>query len=146
MVAVQPTESEPILETRGISKHYGSVTALIEVDFEAYPGEVLALLGDNGAGKSTLIKILSGAYRPDTGTIKLHGREVVFHGPRDARTSGIETVYQDLALAPDLDVASNLFLGREALMPGILGRFRIVNRRVMRQEAEKHLKELSVKI
>jgi len=146
MVAVESSEVEPVLEARGISKHYGSVTALESVDFEAYPGEIVALLGDNGAGKSTLIKILSGAVRPDTGTIKLHGREVEFHGPRDARSSGIETVYQDLALAPDLDVASNLFLGREILMPGILGRLRIVNQRSMRQQAEEHLQGLAVKI
>lgn len=146
MVAVLPDQPSPVLEAIGISKHFGSVVALEQVDFEAYPREIVALLGDNGAGKSTLIKILSGALRPDTGTIKLHGAEVEFHGPRDARTSGIETVYQDLALAPDLDVASNLFLGRELLMPGLLGRLRIVNRRAMRQQAEQHLKELSVRL
>ncbi|HEX6506056.1 MAG TPA: ATP-binding cassette domain-containing protein [Chloroflexota bacterium] len=146
MVAVQSAEVEPVLEARGISKRYGSVTALEGVDFEAYPREIVALLGDNGAGKSTLIKILSGAVRPDTGTIKLHGQEVEFHGPRDARSSGIETVYQDLALAPDLDVASNLFLGREILMPGALGRLHIVNRRAMRQQAQEHLTELAVRI
>jgi fructose transport system ATP-binding protein len=146
MVAVQQSEPVPALEAHGISKRFGSVVALEDVDFEAYPGEVLALLGDNGAGKSTLIKILSGAYRPDSGTIKLHGQEVEFHGPRDAREHGIETVYQDLALAPDLEVASNLFLGREVLMPGILGALRIVNQRLMREEANKHLTELSVKI
>jgi fructose transport system ATP-binding protein len=146
MVAEQTPNTEPVLEARGISKHYGSVTALTDVDFEAYPGEIVALLGDNGAGKSTLIKILSGATHPDAGTIKLHGQEVEFHGPRDARTQGIETVYQDLALAPDLDVASNLFLGRELVMPGLLGRLGIVNRRAMRAEAEKHLTDLAVKI
>src|SRR5947209_887162 len=146
MVAVRAEERESVLEARGISKHYGSVTALESVDFEAYPGEVVALLGDNGAGKSTLIKILSGATRPDTGTIKLHGREVEFHGPRDARASGIETVYQDLALAPDLDVASNLFLGREILMPGVLGALGMVNQRVMRQQADEHLRGLRVRL
>lgn len=146
MVAVEAASTEPVLEARAISKHYGSVTALTDVDFEAYPGEIVALLGDNGAGKSTLIKILSGAVRPDTGTIKLHGRTVEFHGPRDARTQGIETVYQDLALAPDLDVASNLFLGREIVMPGLLGSLGIVNRRAMRAAAEEHLTGLAVKI
>lgn len=146
MVAARQPRDEPVLEARGIGKRYGSVSALENVDFEAYPGEIVALLGDNGAGKSTLIKILSGAVRPDTGTIKLHGREVEFHGPRDARTSGIETVYQDLALAPDLDVASNLFLGRELVMPGLLGRLGFVNRRAMRQQAEDHLKGLRVKL
>lgn len=146
MVAVQQADLEPVLEARGISKRFGSVTALANVDFEAYPREIVALLGDNGAGKSTLIKILSGAIRPDSGVIKLHGREVELHGPRDARTSGIETVYQDLALAPDLDVASNLFLGREILMPGLLGYLRFVNRRAMRKQAEEHLRELSVNL
>jgi len=146
MVAVPQSEREPVLEARGISKHFGNVVALENVDFEAYPREIVALIGDNGAGKSTLIKILSGALRPDIGTIKIHGQEVELHGPRHAREHGIETVYQDLALAPDLDVAANLFLGREIVMPGILGRLRIVNRRAMRQEAEHHLKELAVKL
>src|SRR5690348_14683897 len=103
----------PLLEARGIAKHYGSVVALESADFEVYAGEIVALIGDNGAGKSTLIKILSGAVRPDEGTILLRGQPVEFHSPRDARAAGIETVYQDLALAPDLDVAANLFLGRE---------------------------------
>ncbi|MGI8826753.1 MAG: ATP-binding cassette domain-containing protein [Chloroflexota bacterium] len=146
MVAAESAEAQPVLEARGISKGFGSVTALENVDFEAYPREIVALLGDNGAGKSTLIKILSGALRPDTGTIKLHGREVEFHGPRDARSNGIETVYQDLALAPDLDVASNLFLGRELLLPGVLGRLGFVNQRAMRQQAQEHLLGLSVKL
>ncbi|GAC1636297.1 MAG: ATP-binding cassette domain-containing protein [Chloroflexota bacterium] len=146
MATAENNTPEPVLEARGISKSFGSVTALENVDFEAYRGEIVALLGDNGAGKSTLIKILSGALRPDTGTIKLHGQQVEFHGPRDARGSGIETVYQDLALAPDLDVASNLFLGRELLMPGLLGRLKIVNQRAMRQQAKEHLQGLSVKL
>jgi len=146
MATAENNTPEPVLEARGISKSFGSVTALENVDFEAYRGEIVALLGDNGAGKSTLIKILSGALRPDTGTIKLHGQQVEFHGPRDARGSGIETVYQDLALAPDLDVASNLFLGRELLMPGLLGRLKIVNQRAIRQQAKEHLQGLSVKL
>jgi fructose transport system ATP-binding protein len=146
MAALNTPEPEAALEAHGISKRYGSVTALEGVDFEAYQGEIVALLGDNGAGKSTLIKILSGAVRPDTGTIKLHGQQVEFNGPRDARTRGIETVYQDLALAPDLDVASNLFLGREILMPGVLGWLRIVNRRAMQAQAAVHLGDLAVKL
>lgn len=146
MEAAQLRPDEPVLQARGISKRYGSVLALEGVDFEAYQGEIVALLGDNGAGKSTLIKILSGAIRPDEGTIKLHGHEVEFNSPRDARVSGIETVYQDLALAPDLDVASNLFLGRELVMPGVLGRLGFVNRRAMRQQAEDHLKGLRVRL
>jgi ABC-type sugar transport system ATPase subunit len=146
MVTTPDSKREPVLQARGISKRFGSVTALENVDFEAYPGEIVALLGDNGAGKSTLIKILSGAQRPDTGTITLHGDAVEFHGPRDARARGIETVYQDLALAPALDVASNLFLGRELVMPGLLGRLGFVNQRAMRQQADEHLKGLRVKI
>ncbi len=134
----------PTLEAHGVSKRYGSVIALEAADFEAYSGEVVALIGDNGAGKSTLVKILAGAIRPDSGTIMMRGRQVDFHSPHDARVAGIETVYQDLALAPDLDVASNLFLGREIKRPGILGMFDFYNQRAMRIEAEKHLKALNV--
>src|ERR671935_5082 len=108
MVAEAIEQRTPILEAHGISKRFGSVRALEGADFEVYPGEVVALIGDNGAGKSTLIKILSGALRPDTGTIMLRGRPAEFHSPRDARAAGIETVYQDLALAPDRDGALNL--------------------------------------
>src|SRR5689334_2444794 len=89
----------PVMEARGIAKRFGSVVALEGVDFEAYPGEIAALIGDNGAGKSTLIKILSGALRPDAGTITMRGQRVEFNSPHDARVAGIETVYQDLALA-----------------------------------------------
>jgi len=142
MMAVE--QRTPILEAHGVSKHYGSVTALEAVDFEAYSGEVVALIGDNGAGKSTLVKILSGAIRPDGGTMMMRDRQVDFHSPHDARVAGIETVYQDLALAPDLDVASNLFLGREIKQPGILGLLDFYNQRAMRVEAEKHLKALNV--
>ncbi|HZS92750.1 MAG TPA: ATP-binding cassette domain-containing protein [Chloroflexota bacterium] len=136
----------PIMEARGISKHFGSVIALENADFEVYPGEIVALIGDNGAGKSTLIKILSGAMRPDTGTITFRGRPVDFHSPRDARAAGIETVYQDLALAPDLDVAANLFLGREIKQPGLLGRLDFYNQRAMRERAAEHLRELKVNL
>ena len=144
---VEPAEQRiPALEARGIAKHYGSVTALESVDFEVYPGEICALIGDNGAGKSTLVKILSGAVRPDTGVIRLHGHAVDFHSPRDARGAGIETVYQDLALAPDLDVAANLYLGREIKQPGILGMLDFYNQRAMREQADRHLKELKVNL
>jgi len=134
----------PILAAHGVSKRYGSVIALEAVAFEAYFGEVVALIGDNGAGKSTLVKILSGAIRPDGGTLMMRGRQVDFHSPHDARVAGIETVYQDLALAPDLDVASNLFLGREIKRSGILGMLDFYNQGAMRVEAEKHLKALNV--
>jgi ABC-type sugar transport system ATPase subunit len=146
MVAEPVAQRTPILEAHGISKRFGSVRALEGADFEVYPGEVVALIGDNGAGKSTLIKILSGALRPDSGTIMMRGQTVEFHSPRDARAAGIETVYQDLALAPDLDVAANLFLGREIKQPGILGLLDFYNQRVMREQAQKHLLALKVNL
>ncbi len=119
MAARKPT---PVLELRGVSKHFGAVRALDDVDFDVYPGEVVCLVGDNGAGKSTLIKVLAGAYRPDSGRLFFEGDEVAVHRPRDATALGIETVYQDLALCDNLDVVGNLFLGRERVTevaPGI---------------------------
>ena len=103
----------PLLEARGLVKRYGNVLALDGANFSAYPGEVVALIGDNGAGKSTLVKTLSGVTRPDAGQILVEGSPVSLGSPLDARRHGIETVYQDLALAPDLDAAANLHLGRE---------------------------------
>lgn len=146
MVAAEEPQSTTVLEARGIVKRYGRVMALDGVDFEAYPQEIVALIGDNGAGKSTLIKILSGAVRPDGGEMRLDGRPVEFHTPRDARDAGIETVYQDLALAPDLDVASNLFLGRELVLPGPLGGLAFLNRRAMRAKSADYLRQLSVTV
>jgi len=105
----------PILELHGISKHFGAVQALSGVDFEVYPGEVVALVGDNGAGKSTLIKAIAGINLPDTGEMIFEGKPVTVRGPRDVTRIGIATVYQDLALCDNLDVVSNLFLGREEL-------------------------------
>jgi D-xylose transport system ATP-binding protein len=116
-----PAAPTPILEARGISKSFGAVQALFDVDFEVYGGEVVALVGDNGAGKSTLIKCISGAHLPDTGTIRLDGVEVKIHTPSDATHLGIETVYQDLALCDNLDVVANMFLGREAAPVPLLG-------------------------
>jgi fructose transport system ATP-binding protein len=139
-------QAMPMLEARGIAKRYGSVTALEGVDFEVYAGEICALIGDNGAGKSTLIKILSGVERPDAGTIRMRGNAIEFRNPREARAAGIETVYQDLALAPDLDVAANLFLGREIKQPGVLGWLDFYNQRAMREQADRHLKELRVNL
>lgn len=146
MVALSETATAPVLEAIGIVKRYGRVTALNGADFEAYPREIVALIGDNGAGKSTLIKILSGAIRPDEGRLKLDGQPVEFHSPRDARDAGIETVYQDLALAQDLDIATNLFLGREVVLPGLLGLLDFLNRRAMRAQAGQYLRELRVTI
>src|SRR3989441_3754113 len=135
----------PILEARGLVKKYGQVTALNGADFELYPGEILAVIGDNGAGKSTLIKALSGAIQPDEGEIRLDGEPVHFRTPLDARRAGIETVYQDLAVAPALDIASNLFLGREVRRGGPLGRvFRMLDKRAMRKEAARALSELHI--
>ena len=108
-----PAQDEIILEARNIVKRYGHVTALNGADLDLRAGEVLAIIGDNGAGKSTLIKVLCGAVIPDEGEVLLDGVPVHFHSPLDSRKRGIETVYQDLAVAPALDIATNLFLGRE---------------------------------
>jgi D-xylose transport system ATP-binding protein len=103
----------PVLELHGISKSFGAVQALYEVDFHVSAGEVMALVGDNGAGKSTLIKCIAGIYSIDSGTVSFEGQKVHIHGPKDAAKLGIEVVYQDLALADNLDVVQNMFLGRE---------------------------------
>ena len=108
----------PLLELRGISKRFGAVQALTDVDFEIYPAEVVALVGDNGAGKSTLIKCIAGVHQPDEGEIYIEGREVKIQTPSEATRLGIETVYQDLALCDNLDVVANMFLGREASRAG----------------------------
>src|ERR671938_1673899 len=110
----------PTLELRGIMKHFGSVQALQEVDFEVRDGEVMALVGDNGAGKSTLIKCVAGIYSIDGGQIFFDDRPVTIHGPKDAARLGIEVVYQDLALCDNLDVVQNMYLGRELYVPGRL--------------------------
>ena len=110
-----------VMQARGLVKRYGQVTALDGADFELRAGEILAVIGDNGAGKSSLIKCLSGATLPDEGTIELDGKPIHFKSPIDARRVGIETVYQDLAVAPAMTIAENLFLGRELRRPGFLG-------------------------
>ena len=135
----------PVLQARHLTKRYGRVTAIEDSDLELYPGEILAVIGDNGAGKSSLIKALSGALVPDSGEILLDGEVVHFKNPMDARSAGIETVYQTLAVAPGLDIADNLFLGREQRRPGILGSvFRMLDRRHMREEAKRHMSELGI--
>ena len=137
--------SAPILAASGLVKRYGRVVALDRADFELYPGEVLAVIGDNGAGKSTLIKALSGAVQPDEGTIELEGREVHFANPQDARAAGIETVYQNLALSPALSIADNMFMGREIRRPGPLGSvFRMLDRPKMERQARDKLSELGL--
>ena len=119
-IEVDATDRQPILEAKGVSKAFGHVQALDNVDFELYPAEVVALVGDNGAGKSTLVKILSGIYRMDSGQIYFEGQPVELRGPKDAeRLAGISTVYQDLALVGVRDVASNIFLNIEPTRLGI---------------------------
>jgi fructose transport system ATP-binding protein len=136
---------QPLLQAQGLVKRYGQVVALNGADFELYPGEILAIIGDNGAGKSTLIKALSGAIQPDEGEIHLDGERVHFRSPGDARRVGIETVYQDLAVAPSLDIASNIFLGRELRRGGAVGLLlRLLDKRTMRREAARHFAELQI--
>jgi fructose transport system ATP-binding protein len=126
-------------------KRYGRVTALDHCDFDLYPGEVLAVIGDNGAGKSTLIKALSGAVQPDSGEIFLAGEKIRFNSPLAAQAAGIETVYQTLALSPALSIADNMFLGRELRKPGFLGSvFRQLDRSKMQQLAREKLTELGL--
>ncbi|WNV86419.1 ATP-binding cassette domain-containing protein [Umezawaea sp. Da 62-37] len=137
--------TEPILQAKGLVKRYGRVTALAGADLDLLPGEILAVIGDNGAGKSSLIKALCGAVVPDEGEILLDGRPVSFSSPVDARTAGIETVHQTLAVAPSLDIAANLFLGRELRRKGVLGSvLRMLDRTRMRDEAKKQLDALGI--
>jgi fructose transport system ATP-binding protein len=142
------TESAPVvLEARGLVKRFGHVTALAGADFELRAGEILAVVGDNGAGKSSLIKVLTGAMVPDAGELYLDGERVHFHTPSDARRAGIETGYQELAVAPALDVSQNLFLGREQRRPGIAGTvFRRLDKKAMRRVAAEQMSDLGVRI
>ncbi|WP_245707544.1 ATP-binding cassette domain-containing protein [Pseudonocardia oroxyli] len=135
----------PVLQAEGLVKRYGAVTAIAEGDLELYPGEILAVIGDNGAGKTSLIKALCGALVPDAGRILLDGRPVTFRTPMDARRAGIETVYQSLAVAPGLDIAENLFLGREQRRPGFLGSvLRLLDKQDMRTVARRQMRELGI--
>src|SRR5580692_12930791 len=115
--------AEPVLQARSLVKRYGRVTALDHADFDLYPGEILAVIGDNGAGKSSMIKALCGAVIPDSGEIRLAGEVVNFRSPIDAREAGIETVYQNLAVSPALSIADNMFLGREIQSKNPIGKF-----------------------
>lgn len=136
---------QPVLSAKGLVKRYGRVTALDYADFDLYPGEVLAVIGDNGAGKSSLIKVLSGAIQPDEGEIFLDGLPISFRSPIAARAAGIETVYQNLALSPALSIANNMFLGRELRKSGILGSvFRQLDHKRMEQIARNKLSELGL--
>ena len=136
---------EPILTTRNLVKRYGRVTALDHANFDLYPGEVLAVIGDNGAGKTSLIKAICGAVTPDEGEITLEGKTVHFKSPLDARNAGIETVYQNLALSPALSISDNMFMGREIRDPGFMGKwFKMLDRKAMERIARDKLTELGL--
>lgn len=137
---------KPIVRMEGIHKYFGPVRALQGVNLHLHRREVLGLVGDNGAGKSTLMKVLSGVYQPDQGQIYLEGQPTRFHSPHDSRTAGIEMVYQDLALAGNLDVTGNIFLGQELTNPRLRGAFRFLDHRRMAQEATRLLERLRIDI
>ncbi len=136
----------PVIATRGITKHFGTVQALRGVDLDVYAGEVVGLVGDNGAGKSTLVNILSGALQPNEGSILVDGKTVTFSSSLEARRAGIETVYQDLSLAPDLSVWANIFLGREQSVKGPLRWVHWLDRKAMAQAAEADLERTRIRI
>ena len=137
---------EPVLEARDVVKSFGRVQALRGANFTVYPNEVVALVGDNGAGKSTLVKTLVGVHPPDSGEILFDGQRVNIHTPHDARDLGIETVFQDLALAAEIDPAANMFLGREIVRPGLLGKLGFLDKAEMRRRSDAAFKDLGVRI
>jgi ABC-type sugar transport system ATPase subunit len=139
-------EAAPLLSLRGIGKSYGAVVALRDVDLDVHRGEVLAICGDNGAGKSSLVKIISGAQAPSCGSIRLRGVETRFRSPQDALTQGVATIYQDLALAPRLSIAANVFMGAELTRPFGLPFLRVLDKARMASEARGYLARLSVGI
>lgn len=136
--------SAPIYEARGVSKSYGSVAALENVDVSVYAGEILGVVGDNGAGKSTLVKVLSGVHPPDAGTVYLQGEPRTWKSPHDALQEGIETLYQDSGLCPDLTVSGNVFLGRERTRPGLLGRIGFLDNKTMARTAQEELEKAGI--
>jgi simple sugar transport system ATP-binding protein len=136
----------PILCARNIEKSFGQMRAMQGASFDVYEGEIVALIGDNGAGKSTLTKILSGVLQPDSGEILVDGRPIHFDSPLDARTHGIETVYQDLSLAVDLNAVQNLYLGREIAAPGLMGRLGFLDKALMRRRAQESFARLGVRV
>ena len=138
--------AKPLLEAHGIWKYFGAVTALRDVDLELWPGEVLGVVGDNGAGKSTLMKVLSGLHPPSEGQIIFDGRQVRFNSPRDARDLGIEMVYQDLALAGNMNIAENIYLGREPTRRLLGGLVSLFDHRAGREKAKQHLDNLKIHV
>lgn len=141
-----PFSSGSLISARGLTKRYGSLVATDSVDLDIRRGEIVAIVGDNGAGKSTLVKMISGAVIPDAGTIQIDGRAATIRNPLDAHDYGIETIYQDLAMAQNLDVITNVYLGRELRRRGVLGLFGVVDRRRMKEEASEHLSQLRINI
>jgi simple sugar transport system ATP-binding protein len=135
-----------LLSGRGLTKSFGHVEALRGVDFDVREGTITALVGDNGAGKSTLIGVLSGVLQPDGGTLSMAGRPIHLSDPHAARAHGIETVFQDLALAPELEPAMNIYLGREIVREGLLGRLAFIDRKRMRQETAERLVQLGIEL
>lgn len=147
MTATAGASRDIVMQARGLAKRYGHVIALDGADFDLLNGEILAVIGDNGAGKSSLIKALAGALIPDTGEIFLDGQRVHFKNPLDARRAGIETVFQDLALAPAMSIAENLFLGREMRRPGLAGALlRKLDKSRMLSESVAKLEELKINV
>jgi ABC-type sugar transport system ATPase subunit len=140
------TETTPLLQLHGIGKSYGAVVAVRDVDLSVFRGEVVAICGDNGAGKSSLIKIVSGAEEPTAGEMSLRGQKVRFSSPHDALEKGVATIYQDLALAPRLSIAQNVFMGSELTRALVLPFLRILDKRRMAEEAKRYLSQLSVAI
>ncbi len=139
-------EREPILELRNINKSYGSVKALTDVSFKAYAGEVIGLVGDNGAGKSSLIKTISGVHSPDSGELIVDGVARHWKSPHDSMAAGIETLYQDSGLAPDLTIGSNIFLGRELEKKGVLGKLGFLDQRSMERKALEELEKVGITV
>ncbi len=138
-------DTRPVLQAKDLVKHYGRVVALDRANLELYPGEVLGVIGDNGAGKSTLIKCFSGAVIPDNGKIYINDELVKLHSPGDSQAAGIETVYQTLAVCPALDIGTNMFLGRERLKPGFLGKYlRMLDLGGMREAARQEMSDLGL--
>ena len=139
------TDKQPVLTCRNLMKRYGTVVAMNGADFDLYPGEITAVIGDNGAGKSTLVKAIAGAVTPDHGEIRMDGQILNFRSPQDAQKAGIETVYQNLALSPALTIANNMFLGRELRKPGFLGQWlRMMDQKGMQDFARTKLSELGL--
>jgi len=139
-------ERQNVIEARDVHKSFGHVDVLRGVDIAVGRGEIVALVGDNGAGKSTLLKILSGVESADSGEIRVDGQVVSLRSPEDAQALGLETVYQDLALAPHLDVATNLFLGREIMRPGLLGRLGFLDKKAMQTACGEDLQLLGLRV